>query len=62
MLDAIKNNDLIKYRRLYELDSIQGGFLLHCLIAKNESGQTCFKYAKEPKSNEIISYLKSKVE
>ena len=60
MFDAIKNNDLVEFRRLYELDSIKGGLLLHRLIAKNESGQTYLEYAKELESKEIIRYLKSK--
>jgi ankyrin repeat protein len=60
MFDAIKNNDPIEFQKLYELDSIKGGLLLHRFIAKNESGQTYLEYAKELERKEVIRYLESK--
>ena len=47
MFDAIKNNELVEFQRLYELDSTEGGLLLPRLIAKNKSGQTYLEYAEK---------------
>jgi ankyrin repeat protein len=60
MFDAIKNNDNIEFKRLYELDSTEGGLVLHRLIAKNKSGRTFLEYAEKLEHEEIIRYLKIK--
>lgn len=60
MFDAIMKNEVTEFKRLYELDSTEGGLLLSRLIAKNRLGQTFLEYAEKLEREEIIKYLKSK--
>ena len=60
MFDAIRDNEIFEFKRLYELDSTKGGLLMQRLFAKNEFGQTYLEFAEKLKRNEIIKYLKEK--
>jgi ankyrin repeat protein len=60
MFDAIRENEILEFKRLYELGSSKGGLLLHRLLAKNEIGQTFLEFAEKLERNEIIKYLKEK--
>lgn len=60
MFDAIRDNEILEFKRLYELDSTKGGLIMHRLLAKNEFGQTFLEFAEKLKRNEIIKYLKEK--
>lgn len=62
MFDAIKLDDFLEFKRLYELDSTKGGLLLHRLIAKNKSGQSFLELAEHLERKETMKYLKNKNE
>ncbi len=60
MFRAIEQNDFSEFKRLYELDSENGGLILYRLIAKNKEGKSFLEYAILLGRTEIIQFIKTK--
>lgn len=57
MYRAIKDNDLLEFIRLAELDSLKGGLLITRFTTVNINGQNFREYATELKRSEFVAYL-----